>query len=33
VDSRFALARSGLAVSYYNLNQMAQASEEIRQPY
>jgi eukaryotic-like serine/threonine-protein kinase len=33
MDSRFALARSGLAVSYYNLNQMAQASEEIRQAY
>ncbi len=33
LDSRFALARSGLAVSYYNLNQMAQASEEIRQAY
>ncbi len=33
MDSRFALARSGLAVSYYNLNQMALASEEIRQAY
>lgn len=33
LDSRFALAHSGLAVSYYNLNQMAQASEEIRQAY
>jgi eukaryotic-like serine/threonine-protein kinase len=33
MDSRFALARSGLAVSYYNLNQMAQASDEIRQAY
>ena len=33
LDSRFAVARSGLAVSYYNLNQMAQASEEIRQAY
>jgi tetratricopeptide (TPR) repeat protein len=33
LDSRFAMARSGLAVSYYNLNQMAQASEEIRQAY
>jgi len=33
IDSRFAMARSGLAVSYYNLNQMAQASEEIRQAY
>ena len=33
MDSRFAMARSGLAVSYYNLNQMAQASEEIRLAY
>ncbi|HXX99541.1 MAG TPA: tetratricopeptide repeat protein [Candidatus Limnocylindrales bacterium] len=33
LDSRFAMARSGLAVSYYNLNQMAQASDEIRQAY
>jgi len=33
LDSRFAMARSGLAVSYYNLNQMAQASEEIRLAY
>lgn len=33
LDSRFAMARSGLAVSYYNLSQMAQASEEIRQAY
>jgi len=33
LDSRFAMARSGLAVSYYNLNQMNQASEEVRQAY
>lgn len=33
LDSRFAMARSGLAVSYYNLSQMAQASEEIRQAF
>jgi len=33
LDSRFAMARSGLAVSYYNLNQMGQASEEVRQAY
>ncbi len=33
LDSRFALARSGLAVSYYNLSQMALAGEEIRQAY
>ncbi|HET6929957.1 MAG TPA: tetratricopeptide repeat protein [Candidatus Acidoferrum sp.] len=33
LDSRFAVAHSGLAVSYYNLNQMGKASEEIRQAY
>lgn len=33
LDSRFAVARSGLAVTYYNLSQMALASEEIRQAY
>src|SRR5664279_1509041 len=33
LDSRFALARSALAVSYYNLSQMGLASEEIRQAY
>jgi tetratricopeptide (TPR) repeat protein len=33
LDARFALAHSGLAVSYYNLNQMAQAGDEIRQAY
>jgi tetratricopeptide (TPR) repeat protein len=33
LDSRYAMARSGLAVSYYNLNQMVQASDEIRQAY
>ena len=33
LDSRFALARSGLAVSYYNLSQMGLASDEIRQAY
>ncbi len=33
LDSRFALARSSLAVSYYNLSQLAQAAEEIRQAY
>lgn len=33
LDARLALARSGLAVSYYNLNQMAQAGDEIRQAY
>lgn len=32
-DSRFAVARSGLAVSLYNLNQLAEASECIRQAY
>src|SRR5208337_1922607 len=32
-DSRFALARSSLAVSYYNLSQLAQAGEEIQQAY
>jgi eukaryotic-like serine/threonine-protein kinase len=30
LDSRFAMARSGLAVSYYNLSQMALAGDEIR---
>jgi len=33
LDSRFALARSGLAVSYYNLSQMALAGDEIRQAF
>jgi tetratricopeptide (TPR) repeat protein len=33
LDSRFALARSALAVSYYNLNQMGPASDQIRQAY
>jgi eukaryotic-like serine/threonine-protein kinase len=33
LDSRFASAHSGLAVSYYNLNQMGKASEEVRQAY
>lgn len=33
LDSRFALARAGLAVSYYNLSQMGLASDEIRQAY
>jgi tetratricopeptide (TPR) repeat protein len=33
IDSRFALARSALAVAYYNLSQMGLASEEIRQAY
>jgi tetratricopeptide (TPR) repeat protein len=33
LDSRFAMAHSGLAVSYYNLNQMAKASDEVRQAY
>ena len=33
LDSRFAMARSGLAVSYYNLSQMALAGEEIRQAF
>ncbi len=33
LDSRFALAHSSLAVSYYNLSQLAQASEEIQQAY
>ena len=33
LDSRFAVAHSGLAVSYYNLNQMGKASEEVRQAY
>ncbi len=33
IDSRFALARSALAVCYYNLSQMALASEEIRQAF
>ncbi|HEY2118743.1 MAG TPA: tetratricopeptide repeat protein [Candidatus Acidoferrum sp.] len=33
LDSRFALARSGLAVSYYNLSQMGLAGEQIRQAY
>jgi eukaryotic-like serine/threonine-protein kinase len=32
-DSRFAIARSGLAVSLYNLNQMAEAADNIRQAY
>jgi len=33
LDSRFALARSSLAVSYYNLSQLAQSAEEIQQAY
>jgi len=33
LDSRFAMAHSGLAVSYYNLNQMGKASDEVRQAY
>jgi len=33
LDSRFAIAHSGLAVSYYNLNQMGKAAEEVRQAY
>jgi Tfp pilus assembly protein PilF len=33
LDARFAMARSGLAVSYYNLSQMALAAEEIRQAF
>ncbi len=33
LDSRFAMAHSGLAVSYYNLNQMGQAAEEVRQAF
>lgn len=33
LDSRYAMAHSGLAVSYYNLNQMGQASEEVRLAY
>jgi tetratricopeptide (TPR) repeat protein len=33
LDSRFAMAHSALAVSCYNLNQMEQASQEIRQAY
>lgn len=33
LDSRFALARSALAVSYYNLNQMGPASDQVRQAY
>jgi len=33
LDSRFAMARSGLAVSYYNLSQMALAGDEIRQAF
>jgi eukaryotic-like serine/threonine-protein kinase len=33
LDSRFAMAHSGLAVSYYNLNQMRQAGDEVRQAY
>jgi len=33
LDSRFAMAHSGLAVSYYNLNQMGKASEQVRQAY
>jgi tetratricopeptide (TPR) repeat protein len=32
-DSRFAMAHSGLAVSDYNLSQMVQASDEIRQAF
>jgi tetratricopeptide (TPR) repeat protein len=33
LDARFAMAHSGLAVSYFNLSQLAQASEHIRQAY
>jgi predicted Zn-dependent protease len=33
LDSRFAMAHSGLAVGYYNLNQMGKASDEVRQAY
>ena len=33
LDARYAMAHSGLAVSYYNLNQMGQASEEVRLAY
>jgi tetratricopeptide (TPR) repeat protein len=33
LDARFAMAHSGLAVSYYNLNQMGRASEEVRQAF
>jgi tetratricopeptide (TPR) repeat protein len=33
LDSRFAMAHSGLAVSNFNLSQLAQASEHIRQAY
>jgi tetratricopeptide (TPR) repeat protein len=33
LDPRFALAYSSLAVDHYNLNQNAQASEEIRQAF
>lgn len=33
LDSRFAMAHSGLAVSYFNLSQLAQAGEHIRQAY
>jgi len=33
LDPRFALAYSSLAVNHYNLNQNAQASEEIRQAF
>ena len=32
-DSRFAVARSGLAVSLYNLNQLGEAAESIRQAF
>lgn len=32
-DSRFAVARSGLAVSLYNLNQLAEAADSIRQAF
>src|SRR5205814_8319510 len=33
LDPRFALARSNLAVSYYNLNQNALAADSIRQAF
>lgn len=33
LDPRFAVARSGLAVSYYNLSQLALAGDEIRQAF
>jgi len=33
LDAKFALARSNLAVSYYNLNQNALAAESIRQAF